>query len=174
MVLNKTADERPQFPSAAALVNFEELPTSSKESRNRVTRTDKQSIYVAKRLSPLLPARVGMTVDQSEHARVVHHQQKRPQTKRTDEKRHHSPDTRCREQDPNRSLIRNLRQLVSSLERSLDHRQEPLPGNVTIWFDRRCETTRQESGEEGLDYCILRSATSYLTLGQAGNGRKSN
>jgi hypothetical protein len=45
---------------------------------------------------------------------------------------------------------------------------------VTIWFDRRCETTRQESGEEGLDYCILRSATSYLTLGQAGNGRKSN
>ena len=56
MVLNKTADERLQFPSAAALGNFEELPTSSKESRNQVTstsrtRTDKQSIYVAKRLS---------------------------------------------------------------------------------------------------------------------------
>jgi adenosyl cobinamide kinase/adenosyl cobinamide phosphate guanylyltransferase len=135
MVLNKTADERPQFPSAAALVNFEELPTSSKESRNRVTstsrtRTDKQPIYVAKRPSPLLLARVRMTVDQSGHARVVHHRQKRSQTKRTDEERHHSSDTRCREQDPNRSLIQNLRQLASSLERSLDHRQELLPENV--------------------------------------------
>jgi hypothetical protein len=49
---------------------------------------------------------------------------------RTDEKRRHSSGTRCREQDPKRSLIYNLRQLASSLERSLDNRQEPLPENV--------------------------------------------
>ena len=53
-----------------------------------------------------------------------------PGKKRADQQGHRSSDTRYGEQYLDESLIHDLRQLASSLERSLDHRREPLPENV--------------------------------------------